>query len=333
MRWKMMCIVWLICMSSWAQQYQLTDILEDIYGQLAEYGIAMDDVAEQLMEIAEHPIDLNQTNAEELSQLGWLTDEQIDDILLYQYQYGFVSVYDLQLIHSLKDYDIRNLLPFVEVKDKRLEIQDENIYLREVFRYAKHEITLRADARNIEDYPLDPMYGKLRYRFNYQNRVQAGLSVTRRANDGTPKPEGERWDYGGFIQLRDMGPMQKIVAGNFQANFGYGLVVGSPFKRGKTAYIQSTSKTDEGLKKYTSVGDSYPYFHGIGATAQLSHWADISTLHLVRHQWRVWRKTMSWKAVPFIAWMARRWKCRKRVLSTSRMVRNTYLSSCPNVIL
>jgi hypothetical protein len=92
-------------MSSWAQQYQLADILEDIYGQLAEYGIAMDDVAEQLMEIAEHPIDLNQTNAEELSQLCWLTDEQIDDILLYQYQHAFVSVYDLQLIHSLKDYD------------------------------------------------------------------------------------------------------------------------------------------------------------------------------------------------------------------------------------
>ena len=31
MKWKMMCIVWLVCMSSWAQQYQLADILEDIY--------------------------------------------------------------------------------------------------------------------------------------------------------------------------------------------------------------------------------------------------------------------------------------------------------------
>ena len=120
MRWRAVCIVWLVCLGCWAQQYQLADILEDIYGQLAEYGIAMDDVAEQLMEIAENPIDLNRTNAEELSQLCWLTDEQIDDILLYQYQHAFVSVYDLQLIHSLKDYDIRNLLPFVRVEAKAM---------------------------------------------------------------------------------------------------------------------------------------------------------------------------------------------------------------------
>ena len=79
----------------------------------------MDDVAEQLMDIAENPINLNHTNAEELSQLCWLTDEQIDDILLYQYQHAFVSVYDLQLIHSLKDYDIRNLLPFVYVGEAK----------------------------------------------------------------------------------------------------------------------------------------------------------------------------------------------------------------------
>ena len=263
-----------------AQSFDIENVLEDIYNQLSEDDeVLQEDLQEQLMGIAAHPINLNHTNADELSRLMFLSDEQIDAILLYQYKHAFRDIYELQLIDCLKDYEIRNMLPFVYVGEVETE---DKIYFREVFKYAHHEITLRADARNIEDYPLDPMYGKLRYRFNYQNRVQAGLSVTRRANDGSPKPEGERWDYGGFIQLRDMGPMQKIVAGNFQANFGYGLVVGSPFKRGKTAYIQSTSKTDEGLKKYTSVGDSYPYFHGIGATAQLSHWADISTFYSLR---------------------------------------------------
>ena len=278
MRWKMMCIVWLICMSSWAQQYQLTDILEDIYGQLAEYGIAMDDVAEQLMEIAEHPIDLNQTSAEELGQLGWLTDEQIDDILLYQYQYGFVSVYDLQLIHSLKDYDIRNLLPFVEVKDERLEIQDEKIYLREVFRYAKHEITLRADARNIEDFESDPMYGKLRYRFDYQKRVQAGLTISRPTGEGL-----ENMQYGGFVQLQDIGCIKNLSAGNFQANFGQGLVIGSPFKMGKNRWMSSGMNAKEGVRKFTSVGDDYQSFHGIGTTLRLG-WAEVSAMYSIDQQ-------------------------------------------------
>ena len=278
MRWRVVGIVWLVCMSSWAQQYQLAYILEDIYGQLAEYGIAMDDVAEQLMEIAENPIDLNQTNAEELGQLCWLTDEQIDDILLYQYQHAFVSVYDLQLIHSLKDYDIRNLLPFVEVKGDRLEVKGKDMYFREVFHYAKHEITLRADARNIEDYENDPMYGKLRYRFDYQKKVQAGLTICR--------PTGGAWEqmqYGAFVQLQDIGCIKNLSAGNFQANFGQGLVIGSPFKMGKNRWMSSGMNAREGVRKFTSVSDDYQAFHGIGTTLRWG-WAEVSAMYSIDQQ-------------------------------------------------
>ena len=278
MRWRVVCIVWLACMSSWAQQYQLADILEDIYGQLAEYGIAMDDVAEQLMEIAENPIDLNRTNAEELSQLCWLTDEQIDDILLYQYQHAFVSVYDLQLIHSLKDYDIRNLLPFVEVKGDRLEVKGKDMYFREVFHYCKHEVTLRADARNIEDYENDPMYGKLRYRFDYQKKVQAGLTICR--------PTGGAWEkmqYGAYVQLQDIGCIKNLSAGNFQANFGQGLVIGSPFKMGKSRWMSSGMNAREGVRKFTSVGDDYQSFHSIGTTLRFA-WAEVSAMYSIDQQ-------------------------------------------------
>ena len=278
MRWRVVCIVWLVCMSSWAQQYQLADILEDIYGQLAEYGIAMDDVAEQLMEIAENPIDLNRTNAEELSQLCWLTDEQIDDILLYQYQHAFVSVYDLQLIHSLKDYDIRNLLPFVRVETKGYEAKGEKMYFREVFHYAKHEMTLRADARNIEDYENDPMYGKLRYRFDYQKKVQAGLTICR--------PTGGAWEqmqYGAYVQLQDIGCIKNLSAGNFQANFGQGLVIGSPFKMGKSRWMSSGMNAREGVRKFSSIGDDYQAFHGIGTTLRLG-WAEVSAMYSIDQQ-------------------------------------------------
>ena len=263
-----------------AQSFDIEYILEDIYNQLSEDDeILQEDLQEQLMGIAAHPINLNNTNADELSRLLFLNDEQIDAILLYQYKHTFRDIYELQLIDCLKDYEIRNLLPFVYVGEEK---EEEKIYFREIFQYANHELTLRTDARNIEDFEGDPMYGKLRYRFNYQNKVQAGISVTRQVNDGSIKQEGKRWDYGGFIELRDIGPMKRIVAGNYQASFGYGLVVGSPFKRGKTAYIQSTSKTDEGVKKYTSVGDSYNYFHGIGTTAKVSNWADVSAFYSLR---------------------------------------------------
>ena len=275
----------LFCVSTiYSQSFSLEDILEDIYNELSEEGeVPLEEVQEELLELASHPINLNQTTADELSKLRFLSDEQIDAILLYQYQHPFQEIYELQLIDCLKDYEIRNLLPFVEVKPTpypSLKL-GERMYFREVFHYAKHEMTLRMDARNIEDFEGDPMYGKLRYRFNYRNRVQAGVTAMMAASDGR-LAMGDRWDYGGYIQLKDIGPMKTVVAGNYQASFGYGLVVDSPFKRGKSAYIQSTATTDEGLKKYSSVGDSYNYFHGVGATARVSRWADVSAFYSLR---------------------------------------------------
>lgn len=264
-----------------AESFSLDAILEDIYNQLSEDGeIPLEDVQEELIEIAQNPINLNHTTANELSRLHFLSDEQIDAILLYQYLHPFQEIYELQLIDCLKDYEIRNLLPFVYVGAVD---SDKKMYIREVFHYAKHEMTLRVDARNIEDFEGDPMYGKLRYRFNYQNRVMAGVTI-----DRTPGATWENINYGGFIELRDMGPMKRIVAGNYQAHFGYGLVIGSPFKRGKTAYIQSTATTDEGLKKFGSVGDIYNYFHGVGATAKVSSWADVSAFYSLRKGKKEW---------------------------------------------
>jgi hypothetical protein len=277
-----------MAMAMHGQDIRVEDVLEDVYSQLAEDGDwSYEDIEEELLSIADNPMDLNRVTGEDLSRLMFLSDEQIDAILMYQYQHGFREIYELQLIDCLKDYEIRNLLPFVEVKGDSLGVQEfrssggKKMYFREVFHYAKHEMTLRVDARNIEDFDGDPMYGKLRYRFNYQNRVQAGVSVLRRQGDEAIRQEGDRWDYGGYIQLKDIGPMRTVVAGNYQANFGYGLVVGSPFKRGKSAYIQSTATTDDGLKKFSSVGDSYNYFHGVGATARVK-WADLSAFYSLR---------------------------------------------------
>ena len=273
-----------VALATLGQDIRVEDVLEDIFNQLSEDGdLAYEDIEEELLSIAENPMDLNKVTGEDLSRLMFLSDEQIDAILMYQYQHGFKELYELQLIDCLKDYEIRNLLPFVEVNKptpnpslKGRALQGKEMYFREVFHYAKHEMTLRLDARNIEDFEGDPMYGKLRYRFNYQNRVQAGVTLDRAT--GVP---WEKINYGGYIQLKDIGPMKTVVAGNYQASFGYGLVVGSPFKRGKSAYIQSTATTDEGLKKFSSVGDSYNYFHGVGATARVK-WADLSAFYSLR---------------------------------------------------
>jgi hypothetical protein len=307
-------------MAAHGQYIGVENVLEDIFNQLSEDSdFPYEDIEEELLNIAENPMDLNEVKQEDLSRLIFLSDEQIDAILMYQYEHGFKEIYELQLIDCLKDYEIRNLLPFVKVdaKSERLEAKGKDIYFREVFHYAKHEMTLRMDARNIEDFEGDPIYSKLRYRFNYQNRVQAGVTAMMAIGDGQ-LALSERWDYGGYVQLKDIGPIKTIVAGNYQANFGYGLVVGSPFKRGKSAYIQSTATTDEGLKKFSSVGNSYNYFHGVGATARIK-WADVSAFYSLRED----QKTEAWQHVMGVNITARWKKLKVGVTGIEAMRRET----------
>ena len=92
--------VFLLCnLQLSAQSIDVESVLEDIYNQLSEEGdVLLEDIQEELIDIANHPINLNHTNADELSRLLFLNDEQIDAILLYQYKHPFQDIYELQLI-------------------------------------------------------------------------------------------------------------------------------------------------------------------------------------------------------------------------------------------
>ena len=207
------------------------------------------------------PIDLNNTSDEELSQLYFLSPQQIDDILAYAGRHPFESLYELRLIPSLTEYEIRDLLPFVQIRNHKSEIINQKLYPREVFAHATHEVITRVDARNIEGVEgTDPMYVQGRYRFDYQRKVIFGAQL-RRPVGGTAKD----LQYGAYLQLRDITPhLHTVVGGNFQASFGQGLVLAPVFHSGKSSYVSSVGMQQQGLRYYSSVDGEG--LHGAGAT-------------------------------------------------------------------
>lgn len=235
------------------------EIIDDIYNFLSETEtVNYEDLYDELMEIHANPIDLNHTSDAELRRLRFLSERQIDNILLYVEQHPMDSLTELRLISDLQPYEIRNMLPFVCIKPRA---PDNKIYAADVFRYAQQELLLRTDVRYAEDPhrdgQLDPVYRQFRYNFNYRNQVQFGATLRR------PTGGDERsLLYGGYIQLSDIGAMKRLVLGNFQAVFGQGLVTAAPFHMGKSNYVLTAGSVQEGLKKYSSVDGSG--LHGIG---------------------------------------------------------------------
>ncbi len=244
----------------WQRTFNLDDIVLDIYNAVTELGeIDYEQLQSDLYTLHESPIDLNHTSEEELSQLHFLSPRQIDDILLYADKHPFESLYELRMIQSLADYEIRDLLPFVQITNDQSPTANA-LNAKDVFRYAKHEVLTRIDARNIEDFEgTDPMYVQTRYRFDYQRRVIFGLQLRRPAGG-----DAQSLQYGAYLQLRDIGHLHTLVAGNFQASFGQGLVLAPVFRSGKSAYVTSVGQTTEGLRYYSSVDGAG--LHGAGAT-------------------------------------------------------------------
>ena len=235
------------------------DIILDIYNAVTEIGeVDYEQLQADLYALHDAPINLNNTSDEELQQLYFLSPQQIDDILAYADKHPFESLYELRMIASLADYEIRDLLPFVRVG---ASTQEHNLYAREVFAYASHEITTRLDARDIESSGgSDPMYIQARYRFDYQRRVTFGAQLRRPAGG-----MAEDLQYGAYLQLRDITPhLHTVVAGNFQASFGQGLVLAPVFHTGKSMYVASVGQMREGLRYYNSVDGEG--LHGAGAT-------------------------------------------------------------------
>lgn len=238
----------------------LEDIVLDIYRSMTEIGeVDYEQLQTDLYALHENPIDLNNTSEEELSQLVFLSPRQIDDILMYADNHPFESLYELRMINSLADYEIRDLLPFVRVG---ASANKDKVYAREVFAHAKHELIARIDARNIENTPAnsDPMYVQTRYRFDYKRKVIFGAQLRRPAGG-----QAQDLEYGAYVQLRDISPhLHTLVGGNFQASFGQGLVFAPAFRSGKSAYVASAGQTTEGLRYYSSADGAG--LHGAGAT-------------------------------------------------------------------
>lgn len=253
--------------------FPIEDIIYDIYENridAGQYDNDFDAFYENLIQLQQNPININQATQQQLEQLFFLTDKQIDAILLYVYRNGPLhSVYELQLIRQLETYDIRNLLPFITIGSP----EKKPFYWHDLLDFGKHELTMRFDARNIENYSQtdktytgDPFYANLKYKYAYKDRLQIGLHAEKDVGEQFVGPNNYTFDsYGGYLQIKDLWKFKTIVLGDYKANFGEGLVLNQYLSIGQAYNSLSIKNRNQGLQKYGG-NDEFQFFRGIGAT-------------------------------------------------------------------
>lgn len=234
------------------------------------------------------PLNINTATRDELRELLFLTDEQIEDIHAYVYQHGpMKSLGELQLTGSL-DFDTRRLLrQFVYAADPPAE--KERLKAADILKYGRNELIARMDIplyirdgfryhspQELKRYPNRAYLGSrlshsVRYSFNWHNRIRFGISADKDAGEPFGGRNHAGYDfYSPYLYLKDMGVIRELVLGNYKVQFGQGLLLGGGFSLGKNMALSNVRRGTQGLKPHASTQE-YGYLSGAGLAVGAGH--------------------------------------------------------------
>src|ERR1035438_1129733 len=251
---------------------------EDNLEQLSEsYETTPDfsDLTDELYSMQDHPYNLNNTSAQELKKLPFLSDRQIANLLAYIQTYGsFVSIYELQAVEGFDSATIQKLIPYITIAPGP---DLHPVHLKDLVKYGRNQLFLRYGqvlqkqaGYGVSDSILkkNPNAGYLgspqsyyfRYNYNYYDKVSIGLSGAKSAGEEFFKgsePYGMDY-YSGYLCIHKLACLKTVILGNFHVDFGQGLTLGSGLSFGSLPGSGNSKRYAGGIRPGLAVtGNSF----------------------------------------------------------------------------
>jgi hypothetical protein len=258
-------------------EIDLEDFAEGLF-EIQDEDVSYEDIYESLLIYFTNPINLNKTTQEELASLYILSPYQLGNFFDHVQKNGnLISIHELQSIEGFDLPTIRSLLPFVTVDERldsrtlwqRIREEPNNYVLLRYNRTLEQQEGYR--SREGSRYLGDPntLYG--RYRISRSHDFSFGFTFEKDAGESFAWNEGTKgFDYYSFhLALQDKGIFKTVNLGDYQIQFGQGLVFGAGFGSGKGAETVNTVKRNStGVRPYASVLES-GFFRGVASTVEL----------------------------------------------------------------
>jgi hypothetical protein len=236
-----------------------------------------DSYLQQLEHFKRYPLNLNEADANELKELIFLTDLQIDNLLSYRNLLGkFISIYELQSIPSWDITTIKKILPYIAVGSpvsiaenigERLKNGDRGLLLRSSMILEKSEGFHQSTPGTKYLGGRERIF--LRYRYKYKNLLQYGVVADKDAGEQFLKgPQKYGFDFYSFhIFARSIGKIQALALGDFTINMGQGLIQWQSLAFKKSSEVMGVKRQSAILRPYNSSGEFY-FSRGAGVTMQ-----------------------------------------------------------------
>lgn len=269
----------LISISAFAQEpvvspsENIEETLE-LHAETLEEEYDYTDLFSELEYYLTNPIPINIAAQDEIRQLFFLNEIQINNLLQYIQDYGkIVSFYELAYIDGFDREVIGMLQPFITLSD---EAREKHITPRQALRFGRNQLFVRYQQLletqqgflPVEDsvLQLNPNQRYLgssyrlytRYGFNYRNRIRWGITAEKDPGEEFFKgSQKQGYDfYSAFFYIKRDKLLRDIVVGDYHLQFGQGLTLWTTFSFGKSGDVTGVRKIQRGVKPNTSVNEN-----------------------------------------------------------------------------
>ena len=241
------------------------------------------DLLEDMNYYLEHPINLNNTNAEELQKLMVLNDIQINNLFEHIAKNGkLLSLYELQSINGFDTETINKIIQYVYVSEN---VKKRHFSFKEMLNNSSNSLMIRYQQVLEEQNGFSPITDSAlnespnsrylgspekifaRYRFTYYNNISFGVTAEKDAGEEFFKGSQKNgFDfYSAHFYMKDFGVVKALAIGDYQVQFGQGLTLWTGLGFGKSSDGTGIKKNAAGIKPYSSVTENM-FMRGAGTT-------------------------------------------------------------------
>ncbi|MFC5625016.1 ComEA family DNA-binding protein [Algoriphagus winogradskyi] len=273
------------------KEIDLESFIERLF-PVQDEDLDYESIYDVLLQLYLNPMDINRANAEVLASSYLLDPNQISNLIAYRDKFGpLVSLYELQAIQGFDLKTIEQILPFLTMATgtsnqtqgfwKRVLNEEQSYFLvrhrrtwetRKGFTPADTSSTGKISSR----YLGDPNELYLRFRIQHTRDFSLGFTLDKDPGESfTWDTKTARIGFNFFsfhFTKYYVGKWKTIALGDFQAQFGQGLVFGAGYSLGKGAEtVPTVRRSSVGILPYTAALE-FGFFRGAGLTYQHKNW-------------------------------------------------------------
>ena len=217
------------------------------------------EIPEELMDLFNHPLNLNKDNLEIFVRYNLITQTQCTSLEDYRKRMGsLVELEELQQVDGFDKKTIQNIIPYCKIISSKTE-------------QGSHQITFRFQRslnKSVENYPGSNAKILFRYRAAISPSLNISFTGEKDAGEEIFTRQKKGFDFNSFnICFKGKSFLKKVIAGDYNIEYGQGLTAWTGLSFGSGSNIIGIYKYGRGIMPYSGT-DENRFLRGIAAGFQ-----------------------------------------------------------------